>query len=444
MNHRTGQRGKVIAFNDNTYALSAFPQFKEVDDAETDGEAEPSKPFVFDELSVDLQQLIRSPDYAKFQRDRSRAVFAAACGMVREGVGDNDGAAVLLNPSYRISEHVREQANPSRAALRAMVKARKAVHEERNRQQFDVEEGPEPSQNERLEHMNNEWAVVRDGGKTRVMTFKKDIINTTERSIPEFFSAADFKMYFINRFVRIPGGENEPDSFIELGKWWLGHARRRQYRGLIFDPKATPLGVIEGRLNLWRGFSIKPVQGDWSLMQRHIAEVLAASSSEAEEYLLNWTAFLFQHPDVQAEVAAALIGPKGGGKGVFGNMLCRIFSQHGLHIASPSHLTGQFNAHQRDCCFIFADKSYWQGNKMAAGALQRLITEPDLAIEGKGKDLISCPNRMHILVAAEPRQPCHSSRGTRAALCRFQSCDGARAGRRLFHAAMESDEQRRP
>jgi hypothetical protein len=34
-------------------------------------------------------------------------------------------------------------------------------------------------------------------------------------------------------------------------------------------------------------------------------------------------------------------------------------------------------------------------------AFQRLITEPCLAVEGKGKDPITCPNRMHALLAAE-------------------------------------------
>jgi hypothetical protein len=33
--------------------------------------------------------------------------------------------------------------------------------------------------------------------------------------------------------------------------------------------------------------------------------------------------------------------------------------------------------------------------------LQRLITEPDLVIEGKGKDIITCQNRMHILIMLE-------------------------------------------
>jgi hypothetical protein len=78
-----------------------------------------------------------------------------------------------------------------------------------------------------------------------------------------------------------------------------------------------------------------------------------------------------------------------------------MFGQHGLHISSPIHLTGRFNAHQRDCCFLLADESYWHGDKAAAGSLQRLITEPDLVIEGKGKDIITCQNRMHILIMSE-------------------------------------------
>ena len=120
------------------------------------------------------------------------------------------------------------------------------------------------------------------------------------------------------------------------------------------------------------------------------------------EYVLDILAWTVQHPDQPAEAALVIIGVKGAGKGLFYNALCRIFGQHALHISSPMHLTGRFNAHLRDCCLLFVDEAFWTGDKSAAGTLQRLITEPDLTIEGKGKDLISVPNRLHVFIAAEP------------------------------------------
>src|SRR3546814_9651386 len=58
-----------------------------------------------------------------------------------------------------------------------------------------------------------------------------------------------------------------------LGGWWLAHARRRQFRGLVFRPGGDP--VIDGRLNLWRGFGVDPAPGDWALMrsEEHTSEL---------------------------------------------------------------------------------------------------------------------------------------------------------------------------
>jgi len=250
-----------------------------------------------------------------------------------------------------------------------------------------------------IAELNAEWFVVIDGSKTRVVRFAESEINGIPRHLAEFLTCSDFNAFYMNRLIRVSHGENEPDTFEPLGKVWLCHRQRRQYTGLIFDPKKPQ--EFEGKYNLWRGFAIKPQEGDWSLTKKHIKEVIADNNKEVETYVLNWLAFLFQFPELQAEVALALIGGKGFGKGFLGNMLCRIFGQHGIHISTPNHLTGRFNAHQRDCCFLFADESYWYGNKLAAGALQRLITEPDLAVEGKGKDIITVPNRMHVMLAAE-------------------------------------------
>jgi len=135
-------------------------------------------------------------------------------------------------------------------------------------------------------------------------------------------------------------------------------------------------------------------------MRQHVREVCAAQDGAVYEYIMNWLAWAVQHPDQQAEVALVFIGERGSGRGTLGRVMCRIFGQHALHLSSPEHLTGRFNAHLRQCCFLFADEAYAPRDKSAEGTLKRLITEPTLTIEQKGRDPIEVPNLLHAMMAS--------------------------------------------
>jgi hypothetical protein len=135
-------------------------------------------------------------------------------------------------------------------------------------------------------------------------------------------------------------------------------------------------------------------------MKRHMLDVMASGNREHFEYIMNWLAWADQNPDRQAEVALVFKGKRGTGKGTLGNAMLRIFGQHGVHISSTDHLTGRFNHHLRDACFLFADEAFWPGDKKAEGNLKRLVTEPTLFIEGKGRDGVSVTNMLHPIIAS--------------------------------------------
>ena len=202
--------------------------------------------------------------------------------------------------------------------------------------------------------------------------------------MPTYIAFSDFHNYHKNQKVWAVNESGEVKA-VPLGNWWTSHERRRTYKGLIFRPDVHD-AVVNGRLNLWRGWGVEPQPGDWSLMRQHIREVLAAGDDEADAYIMNWFAWAVQHPAEPAEVALVLKGGKGTGKGTLGNGLVRIFGQHATHISSVRHLVGNFNAHLRDACLLFADEAYWPGDKAAEGTLKRLITEPTLFIEPKVVD----------------------------------------------------------
>ena len=243
-----------------------------------------------------------------------------------------------------------------------------------------------------LSRLNREFCVVLDSGKARVLHFETVRQEKHSREVACFLSFEDFRNFHMNRFVEVKSKD------IPLGQWWLKHPDRRQYRGLTFEPAAER--EINGRLNLWRGWGVEAKAGNWSLMRAHIVEVLANGDQFFAEYITRWCAWSVQHPAERAQAALVFKGKRGTGKGTLGNALCRIFGQHGTHISTAEHLAGRFNGHLRDACLLFADEAYWPGDKGAEGSLKRLVTEPDLFIEAKGKDGITVPNMVHVMMAS--------------------------------------------
>jgi hypothetical protein len=272
--------------------------------------------------------------------------------------------------------------------------------EQTKRGPTEEEEEAEAEKAERLTELNINNCVVLDGGKTLVLRFEKmEHIAGGENyvyQVPTFLRFGDFRNFYLNRRVQIE--TQNGTKWVDLGSWWLEHSHRRQYAGVIFRPAGKP--IINGRLNLWTGWGVEPKQGDWSLLRKHILETLAASDKDVYRYIMNWLAWSVRHPDQQAEVALVFIGDRGTGKGTLGKALCKIFGQHALHLSSPEHLTGRFNAHLRQCSFLFADEAYGPKDKSAEGTLKRLITEDTLTIEQKGRDPIEVPNLLHVMMAS--------------------------------------------
>jgi Family of unknown function (DUF5906) len=246
-----------------------------------------------------------------------------------------------------------------------------------------------PTGDNRLDGMNARFFVVQEGGKAFVGTFEQE--RGRQKLILTRF--ADFKNLHMNKKVEIG------DKTMPLGIWWLQQRNRRQYAGLTFHP-GNNARVIDGKLNLWRGWALQPTEGDWSKLRDHVWIVVASRRQEVFDYVMNWLAWCVQHPDQRAEVALVMQGKRGTGKGTVGNAMAELFGQHALQISSAEHLVGRFNAHLRDCVFLFADEAYWPGNKGAEGTIKRLITEPTIFIEAKGRDGVEVPNLLHVIMAS--------------------------------------------
>jgi hypothetical protein len=250
---------------------------------------------------------------------------------------------------------------------------------------------PPQEPDEAINWMNARHFVVRESGKTTVITEETDPV--LRRRMLTRSSFADIRNLYLNQFVDVLDKRGNRKN---LAGHWLTDSRRRQYEGIVCAPGQQPVGYY----NLWQGFSVKPRQGDWSLMDAHIRENICANDAEVYRYVRKWLAFAVKHPSRLPEVGLVLRGKQGTGKGVFARGFGALFGQHFLHISQARHLAGHFNAHLEDAIVVFADEAFLAGDKQAEGTLKMLVTEPEIVIERKGKDFTRSKNLIHLIVAS--------------------------------------------
>jgi phage/plasmid-associated DNA primase len=196
--------------------------------------------------------------------------------------------------------------------------------------------------------------------------------------------------------VKLPDTPRE----VSVAEVWLKHPARLKYSGIVMDPRGRE---GDDKLNLWRGWAIEPKPGDWSQLRSLIDETLCGGDAESAEYVRRWIAFMLQRPWESPETAIAFRGPEGTGKGTLGRTLMQIAGVHGLTVASSSQLAGRFNAHLRNCVFLFADEALWPGQKDAEGILKQLVTEPVISYEAKGRDIVPGRNLVHLMLASNEK-----------------------------------------
>jgi hypothetical protein len=316
---------------------------------------------------------------------RSEALWAALCGLVRAGVPDGLILGAITTPDNLVSACVVDKPRPEDEARRQLEKAHAAVAADQAQHGDDD-----------LAQMNRLHAVVTSG-RVRVLSWRSTHPRI-DREAPDLQSFEDLRNRY--RHQKVVDGTDKQGNPIYKRKsdWWIDHPHRREIKGICFAP-GEPADV-DGFQNLWRGWGVEPIAGDWSLMRAHVLTILASGSAEHADYIIRWAAWAVQNPEKQAEAALVFRGGQGTGKGFFGRTLKELFGQHGLHITSAKHLTGDFNLHLRDCCLLFADEAIAPGDKGAESRLKGLITEPELTIEGKGENLVTEPNHLHVVMAS--------------------------------------------
>ena len=246
--------------------------------------------------------------------------------------------------------------------------------------------------NDLIKKYNEKYAVSFYGSRCVIIREVND--EKSIASVPEFLRKQDFFDHQANYKIKIKPAKST--KTVSLAKCWFEHRSRRTYDQVVFDPdNSNPR-----HYNLWKGFAVEPVAGTCEKYLNHIRNIICNRNDELYRYVLAWMAHAVQYPANRPETALVLQGGQGTGKGFFVNAFGSLFGVHYKQVSQSKHLVGNFNSHLANTLLLFADEAFWAGDKQGENTLKALITEPEIAIEPKGKDVFTTPNRLRIIMAS--------------------------------------------
>ncbi|SFI32876.1 hypothetical protein SAMN04515618_11798 [Collimonas sp. OK307] len=300
---------------------------------------------------------------------RSEAVCGAIEAMLVGGHTPDIIVEVLMHPANGLSERPREK---------GIGKLEKEI------------EHAQTALDELIIEMNNKHAVVNLSGRAVILT--EVVSAATDHPEIQFSQSDDIHTLCRKRKV---GGKRLVD-------YWMEHPSCRLYaKGIVFDPKHL---LIQGYYNLWKGFAVKPKEGNCELYLAHIRDNICQGDQAKYDWLIAWMAEAVQLPGNQPAdkpgVALALRGQQGTGKSLFATIFGSLFGPHFVTVSNGKHLTGSFNAHLASAFLVLSEEAFWAGDKSAEGVLKDLTTSPTMRIEYKGQNVITVANHIRLIVCS--------------------------------------------
>lgn len=146
------------------------------------------------------------------------------------------------------------------------------------------------------EWLKQDNPTVWNGLKQNDYSYQKEIFEETHflmKNPPRYVRqvGTEFQFYSEHEMRMLYRGMKcGEDSFIEM--WLKDTEHIRTFEAFEFKPN---LPTTTGYFNLFRGFPLLPQEGDWSIIHELIWD-LSGRNQDVYDYILKWTAHLFQKP----------------------------------------------------------------------------------------------------------------------------------------------------
>ncbi|CDX60241.1 hypothetical protein MPL1032_30125 [Mesorhizobium plurifarium] len=172
---------------------------------------------------------------------------------------------------------------------------------------------------------------------------------------------------------------------------WLKSSARDHRHAVVFEPYryGEPDHTPSDHLNMYRGFAIEPIGGDWMDLQRHIFRIICNGDKRLYAYFIAWLADMVQNPGRKIGTALAILSVEGTGKSLFADFVRQIWgNRHSVKVSDPRQLTGNFNGHMSGKMLAVAEEAFFAGDPKIDSIIKDMITSDRMMMENKFMDAI--------------------------------------------------------
>jgi energy-coupling factor transporter ATP-binding protein EcfA2 len=237
-----------------------------------------------------------------------------------------------------------------------------------------------------LRAFNRRYAVIITSGGVKVL-------REPDRDDPngdvQFLSQNDVALFERNNVVWFGDKKTGKSQKVEVFKLWLEWEKRRTYKNVVFLPgENTPPHIY----NLFRGWAVDPIKGDWSLLKNHIFENICEADNRLFGWFMTWLAHIIQQPTLKPGSTVVITGRKGTGKSTLFDYMNQLLGRHGITVSQRKQIVGQFNGHLATALLMVCEEAFWAADPQAEGVMKDMITNRSMLIERKGCDPIQSLN----------------------------------------------------
>jgi len=206
------------------------------------------------------------------------------------------------------------------------------------------------------------------------------------------YKPSEFKDIYAHKFYDGFDDEGKPTKIPFIKKYLEANPNMRIYDDIDIYPNQND--CPETHYNLWKPFAVTKIEKyeedkeGLKIFQDHI-KILCNHQEEAYEYILDFLSHLFKIPEEKPGIFILFVSGQGAGKGEFFRLIKEMIGiKKYLETSQPDRdVWGDFNGAMSDAFFVSIEELDFMQTKCNLGKFKSAITQNDMAINKKGKDL---------------------------------------------------------
>lgn len=251
---------------------------------------------------------------------------------------------------------------------------------------------PTPLHYRAVEKFNRRWSKITINGVVEYLD--KDAAEFTTFTKQMLFDETSDRVTQIGK------------SVMPVAQLWLRDPDHARFRGVVCEP----VGYDGPAYNVWRGFAVTPKDGDASVFEQYILDVLCGGDAGLAHWVTMYLADAAQKPtEPSPPTALALRGPQGGGKSFLQErVLTPIFGERYVQkVQESERLFSRFNRSIFGATFIAAEEAIFHGSSKTAAKLKSFISSPSWTYEEKFKATVQAKNVHRLIATTNETQAVH-------------------------------------